>query len=191
MSQGRRGFLLGACGAGAMLAIGGCGGGAAALVHERASFYQGELRTVALAAAMENQAVAFYRALAAARHAAGVPALAQLAQTCLHQHAEHAATWNSLLRSARKAPVSGPSLDGSSLAGHAAVLLPPRSASPRRLAELAVGIEDRAARAYVTAAGRLTSQTGIAIAAGIAPVEAMHAAILRLMLGEYPVPGAA
>lgn len=38
------------------------------------------------------------------------------------------------------------------------------------------------------AAGHVSSAGGIATAAYIAPVEAMHAAVLDFVLGNYPVP---
>ncbi|HEV2633506.1 MAG TPA: ferritin-like domain-containing protein, partial [Actinocrinis sp.] len=49
-------------------------------------------------------------------------------------------------------------------------------------------LENQAAQTYLFAAGNVTSAGGIATAASIAPVEAMHAAILQFVLGEYPVP---
>ena len=40
----------------------------------------------------------------------------------------------------------------------------------------------------MVAAGQLDSQAGLAAAANIAPVEAMHTASLRFLIGEYPTP---
>lgn len=179
----RRTFILGACGVGVGLALTGCGGSA-----DPASVYPGEYRTVALAAALENQAVVVYRSLLAAGHAgklAGGPAFASLARTCLAQHSQHAQTWNAVLHSAHKPPVTGVPL-----AGHPAVQRALSSASTlSRAAALAYRLEDQAAQTFALAAGTITSRAGIAAAAGIAPVEAMHAAILAFLIGEDPAPG--
>jgi ferritin-like protein len=56
------------------------------------------------------------------------------------------------------------------------------------VAALAFRLEDQAAQTFAAAAGQVTSSSALAAAASIAPVEAMHAAVLRLMLGEEPVP---
>jgi hypothetical protein len=56
------------------------------------------------------------------------------------------------------------------------------------VAALALDLENQAAQTYLFAAGAVTSSGGISTAASIAPVEAMHAAILQFVLGEYPVP---
>jgi hypothetical protein len=56
------------------------------------------------------------------------------------------------------------------------------------VATVALGLENAAAQTYVFAAANVTDAGGIATAASIAPVEAMHAAILSFVLGKYPVP---
>ncbi|MFJ9776533.1 ferritin-like domain-containing protein [Kitasatospora sp. NPDC101157] len=48
--------------------------------------------------------------------------------------------------------------------------------------------DEPAARTYLFATYNVTGPAGVATAAGIAPVEAMHAAILNYVLGQYPVP---
>jgi ferritin-like protein len=54
------------------------------------------------------------------------------------------------------------------------------------VAKLALQLENQAAQTYLFAECNVTSSGGISTAASIAPVEAMHAAILRFVLGEYP-----
>ncbi|MHA6763680.1 ferritin-like domain-containing protein [Streptacidiphilus sp. PAMC 29251] len=56
------------------------------------------------------------------------------------------------------------------------------------MAKLALDLENQAAQTYLFATYNVTSAAGIATAASIAPVEAMHAAILNFVLGQYPVP---
>ena len=200
----RRTFVagLGAAGAGlvgtglvgtglAGLALGGCSGPATST-----SAYTGDFRTIALAAALENQAIEGYRALIAALRAgrlggpasgsALAPALVSLAEACLRQHIEHAGTWNAILRSGHR-----PAISGVPLAGHASVRRAIGSAATTTQAiEAAIGLESRAELTYVAAVGHLGSPAGLAAAASIAPVEAMHMAGLRFLAGEYPTPSA-
>ena len=56
------------------------------------------------------------------------------------------------------------------------------------VAKLALGLENQAAQTYLFAEFNVASPGGISTAASIAPVEAMHAAILQFVLGQYPVP---
>jgi ferritin-like protein len=178
----RRAFLLGAGGAGFLLAVSACDS------HPHRAAYAGDFATMALVAALENQLVTFYRAVLAATRTQrlGPPVLAftGLAQTCLNQHAEHAATWNSILRSAGQAPVSGVPLAGHSLVAASLGAV----TTVGRAAALAAALEGQAEQTYVAAAGSLANAAGIDAAASIAPAEAMHAATLRFLLGEDPAP---
>jgi hypothetical protein len=176
--------VIGAAGFG--FAVAACSGPA----RPAASVYTGEFRTYALAAALENQAIGVYRALiiAARKGRLGgpesVPALVSLAQTCLAQHADHARTWNAILRAGHK-----PVISGVPLASHASILRAAGAAATvGHAATLAIEVESRAEQTYVAAVGKLDSADGVAAAAGIAPVEAMHAAILRFLAGQYPTP---
>lgn len=180
----RRTFVAGLGFAGAGIALGACDGP----TGSAPSAYTGDFRTIALAAALENQAIGAYRALIAAMRAGRLgdpaPALISLAQTCLGQHAEHARTWNAMLSSGHRPPISGVPL-----AGHASVLRAIGSATTARQAvALAIELESRAEQTYVAAAGQLASPAGMAAAASIAPVEAMHGASLRFLDGAYPTP---
>ncbi len=182
----RRTFVAGLGVAGAGLALGACSGSAGSA----ASAYTGDFRTIALAAALENEAIGGYRALIAALRAGRLggqppaPALVSLAETCLRQHIEHARTWNAILRSGHR-----PAISGVPLSGHASVLRAIGSATTvGQAVALAIGLESRAEQTCVVAAGQLDSQAGLAAAASIAPVEAMHTASLRFLIGEYPTP---
>ena len=166
------------------IALGACSGSAGSA----SSAYTGDFRTIALAAALENQAIGVYRPLIAAVRAGRLggqaPALVSLAETCLRQHTEHARTWNAILRSSHL-----PAISGVPLSGHASVLRAIGSAATvGQAVALAIGLESRAEQTCVAASGQLDSQAGLAAAASIAPVEAMHAASLRFLIGEYPTP---
>jgi hypothetical protein len=198
---GRRGFLLGIGGVGAGLALAACSSssspaaagsssttGSPAASSMAASVYTGDLKVVALATALENQAVAAY---AAALSAAGAgklgsvpPAVGTFAQTAMSQHTDHAKAWNAVLQSANVPAITGVPLSTQPqvLAALGAVT------TVGGVANLALGLENQAAQTYLFAAGNVSSAGGIATAASIAPVEAMHAAILQFVLGEYPVP---
>ena len=180
---GRRAVILAIGGAGAGLAVSACSG-AADPAHLVSRVYDGDFRMIALAAALENQAVSVYRALRTALAGVRGPAFASLADACAGHHADHAATWNAILGAGRK-----PAVTGVPLVGRRPVMTAARSvATVAEAAAFALRLEVQAQQTYVVAAGSMTSVTGVAAAASIAPVEAMHAAILRFIAGEYPVP---
>jgi len=152
------------------------------------SVYDGDLKVVALAAALENLAVAAYgMALDAAGK--GVygkvpPAIGQFVTVAKSQHFDHAKAWNAVLTGAGKPAVTTPALsitDGAVKALMAAKTLP-------AVAEIALGLENSAAQTYTFAVANVTDAGGIATAATIAPVEAQHAMVLSFILGKYPVP---
>jgi hypothetical protein len=196
---GRRGFLLGVGGAGLGLALAACssnsttpaGSGAASSGSASAStgsVYTGDLKVVALATALENQAVAAYSAALSAATAGklgSVPAaVGTFAQTAMSQHTDHAKAWNGVLQSA-----GVPTITGVPLSGQPQVLSALGAVTDvGGVAKLALQLENQAAQTYLFAAANVSSAGGISTAASIAPVEAMHAAILQFVLGEYPVP---
>lgn len=203
---GRRGFLMGvgAIGAGVALATLGSDKGARSAAFEpvaysrnldeaeaisaEASKYKGDLRIVAFAAALENQAVVAYGAAlkAAGRGKYGkVPAaVGVFAQTARKQHDDHAAGWNSVLRKSGLPAVKGVPL--STFKKTAAAL--GKAKDIGTVAGLALTLEDEAAATYLLAVGAVSNLPGVKVAATIAPVESMHAAILNFVLGKYPVP---
>jgi hypothetical protein len=196
----RRVFLLGGAavvGAGVLAACGSSssGGTPAATggttpTSGGGSPYTGDLKVVALAAALENLAIAGYGlALTNAkkgRYGAVPPAIADFVVTARKQHVDHAAAWNGVLGKAGLPKVTMPSL--SIAPGAVSALKGAKKITD--VAQIALNLENAAAETYVFATANVTDAGGIATAASIAPVEAMHAAILSFVLGQYPVPQA-
>jgi Ferritin-like domain len=205
-SAGRRGFLIGG---GGLLVVGGlaaCSSGkssgssvttpasSAAAASPTSSgtattsAYTGDLKVVALAAALENLAVAAYSGAltAAGKGTYGtVPAaVGTFITTAMKQHADHASAWNAVLTKANLAPITGTPV--SIAAGEVAMLNAAKSVPD--VAKVALGLENAAAATYTFAAANVSDAGGIMTAATIQPVETMHAAILSFILGEYPVP---
>lgn len=150
--------------------------------------YTGDLKVVALAAALENLAVAAY-GMALTEAGKGtygkVPAaVGEFITVAKKQHADHAKGWNAVLTGAGKPAVTTPALsitDGAVKSLMAAKTIP-------AVAEIALGLENSAAQTYVFATANVTDPGGIAVAGTIAPVEAQHAMVLSFILGKYPVP---
>ncbi|MFB8062073.1 ferritin-like domain-containing protein [Kitasatospora purpeofusca] len=202
---GRRRFLLGAGGAAAALTLAACsssgsggspapapgspsGSASGSPSGSASGQYTGDLKIVALATALENQAVGAYQAALDAAKAGRLgtvpPAVATFITTAMGQHADHAKVWNSVLTGAGK-----PAVTDVPLSNQPATLKALGAATDvATVAKLALSLEDQAAQTYLFATYNVTSPGGIATAATIAPVEAMHAAILNYVLGQYPVP---
>jgi len=200
----RRGFLLGAGGVAAAMALAACSSSSSTSKSQGAtpsgtamssppsastgSLYTGDLQVVALATALENQAVGAYGAALAAAKAGKlgtVPAaVGTFATTAMAQHTDHAKAWNAVLTGAGK-----PAITNVPLSNQPATLKALGAAtSAGAVAQLALELENQAAQTYLFATYNVSSAGGIATAASIAPVEAMHAAILNFVLGQYPVP---
>lgn len=176
--QSRRAFILGASGLCVGVTLDACSGHAAA-----PSPYSGDLRTVALAAALENQAVSAYRAVDAALRAGklgkAIPALTAFVQAATAHHVQHAAIWNAILRDAHKPAVTGTPLSGNddlmnTISGTSDV---------NAVVSAMQRLETQAAQTHTAAAGSLKSLApATSAAATIAPVEAMHAAALGYLV---------
>jgi hypothetical protein len=153
-----------------------------------ASPYTGDLRIVALAAALENLAVTAYQGaltMAAAGKIGTVPpAIANFITVAMKQHKDHSAAWNSVLVKAKLPAITGAPV---SLAPTEVSMLQAAKSVPD-VAKVALGLENAAAETYTFAAANVTDIGGIMTAATIQPVETMHAAILNFVLGQYPVP---
>jgi rubrerythrin len=152
------------------------------------SMYTGEVKVVALAAAMENLAVTAYdgalKRAADGKLGAVPPAIAAFVETARKQHADHATVWNSVLAKANKPAITDAPL---SITVQAVNDLN-KTASVADVVKLALSLEDTATQTYTFAAANVTDVSAIMTAATIQPVEAMHAAILNFVLGQYPVP---
>ena len=202
-STARRSFLFGAGGLAVVGGVAACSssGGSKAISSSSAagstpagssssaaSPYTGDLKVVALAAALENLAVAAYgMALTAAgkgTYGAVPPAVATFVTTAMGQHKDHAAAWNGVLSKAGLQPVTTPALSITS----AEVAKLNAAMSIPDVAKVALSLEQAAAETYTFAAANVSDAGGIMTAATIQPVEAMHAAILSFVIGEYPVP---
>jgi hypothetical protein len=199
----RRGFLMGAGVALGGLAIAACGsssknssGGngssattAPAGSGGTAQQLTGDLAIVALAAALENSAVATYQAGIDAATAGKLgtvpPAVVTFAKTAQSHHKDHAAAWNSVLVSNGKKSVTR--VDKTVQDG---VVTPAfaKVTDVAGLAKLALELENVAGSTYLSAIGAIGNKDGIKVAASIEPVELQHAAILNFVLGNYPVP---
>jgi len=196
----RRGFLIGAGAVlgGAVLAA--CGtsssssttttttaGGGSGTTTARLT---GDLAVAALAAGLENLAVAAYgdvlTAAGAGKLGAVPPAAATFVTTVKGQHTQHARAWNSALVAAGHPAITGPDQ----------ALVPTVDAAFAKVtdvagaAELALTLEDIAAATYLSAISAVTATSSIEVAASIQPVEMQHAAVLNFVLGQYPVPDA-
>jgi len=204
MGASRRSFLLGAGallggvaiagsgltnGLGSGLGLGGGSGIAGASTRAaKSSGLTGDLAIVALAASLENLAVATYQAgidaATAGKLGAVPPAVVTFAQTAQSQHRDHAAAWNGVLTGAGKQAVTGVDLTVKKSVDQAFGSV----TDVPGLAKLALDLEEGAAATYLAAIGAVKSPAGLATAASIHPVELQHAAILNFLLGEYPVP---
>jgi hypothetical protein len=192
----RRTFLLGGAavvGGAALAACGGSSSGGSAPTNGGASSggnsqYTGDLLVVALAESLENLAVAGYglvlKSAGKGKYGKVPAAIGQFATTVQKQHADHAKAWNGVLTGANLPPIKGTPL---TIAGDAVNALKGAKTIPA-VANVALGLENAAAQTYVFATANVSDPGGIATAASIAPVEAMHAAILSFVLGKYPVP---
>jgi hypothetical protein len=194
----RRGFLIGA---GSLLGglvvatqLSSVAGAATATgrasARPRQEKLTGDLAVVALAAALENLAVGTYQAgidaATAGKLGAVPPAIVTFATTAQTQHKDHAAAWNAILSSAGKQPVNGVDLTVKTEVDQQFAQV----TDVAGLAKLALELEDVAAATYLAAIDAVKSPAGIQTAATIEPVELQHSAILRFVLGEYPVPDA-
>ncbi|HEX3460641.1 MAG TPA: ferritin-like domain-containing protein [Acidimicrobiales bacterium] len=193
----RRGFLIGAgaVAGGAVLAACSSGSSSSGSTTTTAGASKtgaltGDLAIAALAASLENLAVAAYGDVltAAGQNKLGTvpPAVATFVTTAKGQHAQHAAGWNSAITAA----------------GHSAITVPDPALVPTvnaafakvtdvvGAAQLALMLENIAAATYQNGVSAVTAVSSIKVAASIQPVEMQHAAILYFALGQYPVPNA-
>jgi hypothetical protein len=208
-STGRRTFLLGAGsvavlgGVAACSSSGGSGGSTSSATAPSSpmssiapsssssaagSTYTGDLKVVALAAALENLAVAAYdgavKMAGAGKLGKVPPAVATFAVTAMAQHKDHAAGWNAVLSKAGLPTI----MDTPLTIAKAEVAKLGQATSVVDVAKLALDLENAAAETYTFAVANVNDAGGIMTAATIQPVEAMHAAILNFVLGQYPVP---
>jgi hypothetical protein len=190
----RRRMLLGAAGVVTVGALAACGktddtsSAPAPVMSSSAPAYTGDLKVVALAAALENLAVTAYdgalKKATAGELGTVPPAIATFVTTARKQHAQHSAAWNNVLSRAGLPTITDAPL---TITAKAVSDLGATKSVPD-VVKLALSLEDAAAQTYTFATANVTDAGGIMTAATIQPVEAMHAAILNFVLGQYPVP---
>jgi hypothetical protein len=191
----RRGFLVGAgavAGGAALVAVGGSSTAAFASTTTggKTGKLKGDLAVAALAASLENLAVAAYGDVLSAATAGKLgtvpPAVATFATTVKGQHAQHAQAWNSAIVAAGHKPITAtdPVLTPIVVADFKKVK------NVTQAAKLALMLEDGAAATYQSAISAVKAKASVKVAASIQPVEMQHAAILNFVLGQYPVPNA-
>src|SRR3954447_882867 len=201
-ASSRRGFLMGAGVALGGLALAACGSssksGSPSVPKDPITTpsqgttptkLTGDLAVVALAAGLENLAVATYgagiKAATAGKLGKVPPAIVTFATTAQGHHKEHAAAWNAVLSGAGATPVSG--VDMTVKTGVVDPAFAKVTDVPG-LGKLALALENVAAATYLEAITVVNAPAGIKTAATIEPVELQHAAILNFVLGQYPVP---
>jgi hypothetical protein len=193
----RRSFFLGAAGAVALGAAAACSGGpsgpavsstAAVPPPPPKETYPGDLKMVAVAAALENLAVSGYEGVlkkaGAGELGAVPPAVATFVQTAMKQHSDHAQAWNAVLSRSGKPTLSDAPL---SITQDQLAMLAAAKSVPD-VAKFALNLENVAAQTYTLATATVSDASAIMTAATIQPVETMHAAILNFIIGEYPIP---
>ena len=147
-----------------------------------------DVKVAALAASLENLAVATYGSALSAATAGKlgtVPsAVATFVETAMAQHKDHAAAWNAMIVGAGYRKITAPNADFAKIVNKAFATV----TDVPGVAKLALTLEEAAAATYLEAVGVVTGRQAIETAATIHPVEMQHAAILNFVLGKYPVP---
>lgn len=183
----RRTFFFGAAGALTLGTVAACGSGESGYTADTEG-YTGDLQVVAVATALENLAIIAYNGAlkAAGEGKLGVvpPAVAEFVTTAKRQHADHAAAWNAVLAKAGKPEITGAPL---TITADQVAKVNAADSVPA-VAQVALDLEAAAAQTYTFATANVSDAGGIMTAATIQPVEAMHAAILSFVLGQYPIP---
>lgn len=148
----------------------------------------GDLAIAQLAASLEVLAVNTYGAAldAATSGALGEvpPAVAEFVTTAMGQHQEQLDALNGIITGAGEDEVTTPPADleatVNEMFGEVTDVV--------GAAELALMLEDIAAATYLSAIPQLTDTDNIAAAGSILCIDRQHAAVLRFVLGEYPIP---
>ena len=148
----------------------------------------GDAKVASLAAGLEVLAVSTYKgaldAATANKLGAVPPAVAEFAKTAMGHHQTALDTWNKVLTSSGGKAVSEPpaSLKAVVDKEFAAVK------DVGGVAKLALLLEQTAADTYLGATKSLQGKDAITTAGALQSVDQEHAAILRFVLGQYPVP---
>lgn len=197
----RRGFLIGAGVAGAAVVVAACsdnggddvdtGAGGSTDTTEGATGgagAEGDLAVATFAAGLEVLAVGTYKAALDAATAGKLgpvpPAGAEFVKTAMSQHQEHLDTWNGVLTSNGGSEVTTPDAKLKPVVDQKFAQVKDFGGA----AKLALELEDIAAATYLGAIPSLTGKEAITAAGQMNITDMQHAAVLRFVLGEYPVP---
>lgn len=146
----------------------------------------GDLATAKLAAGLEILAVNTYDA--ALKAPLDYPAaVAEFATTAKAHHEAHRDAWNALLTSLGEPAVTEP---GPAQVATEVTEKLGQVSDVAGVAMLALMLEQAAADTYFGAIPELLNEKALELAATIHPIDMQHSAILRYVLGEYPVPNA-
>lgn len=147
-----------------------------------------DLPLAEFAAGLEVLAVDTYKRTTAAAAAGRLgdvpPAVTEFITTVQGHHQAALNQWNLALSMGGEQPVTTPNADLQSTVDAALRQVKDVVGA----AKLALMLEDVASATYLEAIPKLQSPEGIGLAASIQPVDMQHAAVLHLVLGEYPVP---
>lgn len=151
------------------------------------SAYAGDLQAVALCAALATLVSGLYTdavSVAGQGRYGQVPgAVTTLLTGAAGQHTAAAEAWNQVLTTAGRPAVSGSPLTvGSQYRARLGVV-----AAPVDLLALVVDLEATVSATITGVLGEITDPGAIAVAAGVAPVAAMHGATASFLLGRLPV----
>ena len=148
----------------------------------------GDAAVATLAAGLEVLAVNTYGAALEAATGGALgdvpPAVAEFVTTAQAQHQAHLDTWNGILESAGAEAVTTPPADLEASVNEQFGQVTDVVGAAR----LALMLEDTAAATYLSAIPNLQSADAIQTAGSICCIDRQHAAVLRFVLGEYPVP---
>ena len=148
----------------------------------------GDVATAMLAASLEVLAVNTYQAALDAAGDGSLPnvpeAVATFITTAQGHHVAHRDAWNDLLVALGEAEVSEPPPE---LAAEINTAFG-QAGDVGAVAELALRLEQTAADTYFEAIPTIENADALALAASIQPIDMQHSAILRYVLGQYPVP---
>jgi hypothetical protein len=148
--------------------------------------YSGEAALVALGAAVSGLAGDLLGQAAAGagqgRYGAVPAAVSSYLSGAAAQHVAHAQAWNRLLVAGGRPPVEGhPLTTGPALRARLDAAL-----APVDLLGLAADVTGTVAATVTAMTDRLTGPPAVALAAGVAPVAAMHGATAGFLLGRPP-----
>ena len=149
---------------------------------------EGDLGIAQVAASLEVLAVQTYTAAldAATSGALGdvPPAVATFMTTAMEHHEAHLGAWNDVLFAFDIEEVTAPPEDLKEEVDDRLADVTDVTGA----AELAIFLEETAAATYLSVIPELEDPAAIDLAATIQPIDMQHIAVLRFVLGEYPVP---